>query len=161
MIAHGGIKQPNIVATKIVFDGHIAAGYGIRNKMSDLIKWNIIHTKPPDKILNIVNVLLVGFWGKECLEQPLAVVNLTNLTNLLEGGNTLTHDRNFPWAVKNFLDGNWGGVANVDDALVIMNGCEDTRFIKHTPIFLDEIKRADAFLGDEWETSSSDRSFSP
>ena len=65
-------------------------------------------------------------------------MDLTNLTNLLEGGNALTHNRNFPWAIQNFLDGNRRGVASVDYTLVVMNGCKDATFVKHTPIFLDE-----------------------
>jgi hypothetical protein len=108
--------------------------------MSDLIQRNIIHTKPPDEILDIANVFLVGLRGKERLEQPLAIVYLTNLANLLKGGSTLTHDRKFPWAVKNLLYGNGGGIASVNDALVIANGREDSTFIEHTPILLDQVE---------------------
>ena len=59
-------------------------------------------------------------------------MDLTNLTNLLEGGDALMHNRNFSWAIQNFLDGNRRGVASVDFTLVV------TSVLKHTPIFLDE-----------------------
>jgi hypothetical protein len=65
-------------------------------------------------------------------------MDLTNLTNLLEGGDALTHNRNFSWVIQNFLDGNRRGVASVDYTLVVTNGCKDAMFVKHTPIFLDE-----------------------
>ncbi len=64
MVAHGGIVKPNIAFTKIIVDGCIAAGNWIRNKASNLVQQDIIHTKPLDKILNVTHVLLMGFWGK-------------------------------------------------------------------------------------------------
>ena len=64
MVAHGGIVKPNIVSAEIIVDGCIAAGNWIRSKASDLVQWNIIHTKPPDKILNDTHMLLMGFRGK-------------------------------------------------------------------------------------------------
>ena len=65
-------------------------------------------------------------------------MDLTDLTNLLEGGNALAHNRNLPWAIQNLLDGNRSGVASVNYTLVVATGCEDTTFVKHTPIFLDK-----------------------
>ena len=65
-------------------------------------------------------------------------MNLTDLTNLLKGGDALAHNWNLPWAIKNLLDGNRGGVAGVDYTLVIANGSEDTTFIKHTPVIFDK-----------------------
>ncbi len=48
------------------------------------------------------------------------------------------HNPNLPWAIQNFLDGNRSGVASVNCTLVVTNRCEDTTFVKHTPIFLDK-----------------------
>ncbi len=67
-------------------------------------------------------------------------MNLCYLSDLLEGGNTLAHDRNFPRAIKDFLYGNWGGVASVDDALVMTDGREVSTVVENTPIFLDQIE---------------------
>ena len=76
-------------------------------------------------------------------------MDLTDLTNLLEGGNALAHNRNLPWAIQNFLDGNRSGVASVDYTLVVAIGCEDTTFVKHTQIFLDKAdKGGHIFLGE-------------
>jgi hypothetical protein len=76
-------------------------------------------------------------------------MNLTDLTNLLQGGDALAHNRNLPWAIKNLLDGNRGGVASVDFTLVIMNGCEDTTFIKHTPVIFDKSDEGRRIFGGE------------
>jgi hypothetical protein len=65
-------------------------------------------------------------------------MDLTDLTNLLKGGNALAHNWNLPWAIQNFLDDNRSGVASVDYTLVVANGCEDTTVVEHTPIFLDK-----------------------
>ena len=64
MVAHGGIVKPNIASTKIIVDGCITVGNWIRNKASDLVQQDIIHTEPPDKILNVTHMLLVEFGGK-------------------------------------------------------------------------------------------------
>ena len=65
-------------------------------------------------------------------------MDLTNLTNLLEGGDALTHNRNFSWAIQNFLDGNRREVASIDYTLIVTNGCKDTTVVKHKPRFFDE-----------------------
>ena len=106
--------------------------------MCDLVQWNIIDAKPPDKIFNVAHVFLVGLRGKGRLEQPLAIMYLTNLANLLKGSDTLMHDRNLPWSIQNLLNGNWGGVASVDDALVVSNRRKYSAIVKHTPIFLNQ-----------------------
>ncbi len=67
-------------------------------------------------------------------------MNLSYLSNLLEGGNTLAHDWNFPRAIKDFLYGNGGDIASVDDALVKSDGREGSTVVKNTPIFLDQIE---------------------
>ena len=81
-------------------------------------------------------VFLMGFWGKECLEQPAAFMNLLNVANLFEGRDTLLHYRNLPWAVKNFLDRYGFGGASVDDALIIADWREGSTLVEHTPILL-------------------------
>ena len=76
-------------------------------------------------------------------------MDLTDLTNLLKGSDALAHNRDLPWAIQNFLDGNRSGVVSVDYTLVVANGCEDTTFVEHTPIFLDKADEGGRiFLGE-------------
>ena len=65
-------------------------------------------------------------------------MDLMDLTNLLKGDDALVHNQNLPWAIQNFFDGNRSGVASVNYTLIGTNGCEDTAFVKYTPIFLDK-----------------------
>ena len=76
-------------------------------------------------------------------------MNLRDLTDLLQGGNALAHNRNLLWAIKNLLDGNGGGVTSVNYTVVIWNRCEDTMFIKHTPVFFDKTDEGRRIFGGE------------
>jgi hypothetical protein len=136
VIAHRCVVQPNPSATKRFLDRHVAAGDGISDEKGDLIQRYIIYAKPPDEILDITHVFLMGFRGEECLEQPAAFMNLLNVANLFEGSDALPHYRNLPWAVKNFLDRYGFGGASVDDALVIADGREGSTLVEHAPILL-------------------------
>ena len=60
-------------------DGRIAAGNGVGDGTSDLIQRNIIDAKSPNKIVNILDVLLVGLRSKQRFEHPTAAVNLTDV----------------------------------------------------------------------------------
>jgi hypothetical protein len=63
-------------------------------------------------------------------------MDLPDVAYLLKGSNALLHYWNFPWAVKYLLDHNGFGGASVNDALVIVNGCECPALIEDTPILL-------------------------
>ncbi len=67
-------------------------------------------------------------------------MNLLYVPNLLEGGDTLAHDRDFPLSVKNFLYGDGGCVASVDDSLVISYWRENATFVEDAPVLLDQIE---------------------
>jgi hypothetical protein len=54
-----------------------------------LIERNIVHTKMPDKILNISDVLLVRLGGKEGFEQLLATMYLPDVPHFFQRGEHL------------------------------------------------------------------------
>ena len=66
----------------------------------------------------------------------MVIVNLPDVSYLLEGSDALLHNRNFLWVVKYLLDRYGFGGASVDDALVITNGCECPALVEDTPILL-------------------------
>lgn len=72
--------------------------------------------------------------GKQGFEEPGAVVDLSDVADLLECSNAFPHDRDLPWAVENFLDSDRRGGTGVDDALVIANGREGATFVKDAPV---------------------------
>ncbi len=69
----------------------------------DLIERDVIDAKSPDKVINIGDMFLMGFWGKESLELPLAVMDLANVTKRFKGGNAFAHDWNLPWTIMYLL----------------------------------------------------------
>ena len=73
-------------------------------------------------------------------------MDLVNLSNLLEGGDTLQHDWYFSLAVVNLLNGNGGSASSVNDTMV-SDGDKDATLIKHTPVFLDQGCETCAVLG--------------
>ncbi len=86
-------------------------------------------------------------WGEEGLEEPPAIMNLPYVADLLEGSDAFSHNWNFPWAVKNFLDRYWRSGASVDDALKIADGRECPVLVKDTPVFFYHVKQGFGILG--------------
>ncbi len=64
----------------------------------------------------------MGLGGKEGFEEPLTIVDLANLSHLLEGGNTLFHDWYSPLAIADLLNRNGGSASSVNDTLVVLHG---------------------------------------
>jgi hypothetical protein len=68
MVSHWGVVQPDPAAAKCPFDRHVATRDWIRNKASDLIQRNLVDAKPPDKVLDVAHVFLMGLGGQQCSE---------------------------------------------------------------------------------------------
>ena len=79
----------------------------------------------------------MGLGGKDGLKQPLAIMDLENLSHLLEGSDTLHHDWYFLLAVANLLNSNGGSSSSVENTLMVLDGDKSTMLIKHTPEVLD------------------------
>jgi hypothetical protein len=61
--------------------------------MHNQVEWNVIDTEPPDKVTDVLDMLLVRFRSKNGLEQPTPIVNLPDMPDLFEGGNGLPHNQ--------------------------------------------------------------------
>ena len=83
-------------------------------------------------------MFLVRFWGKEGLELPFTVMDLANVAKRFEGRDSLTHDRNLPWAVMNLLDRNGSCVTCINDTAVILDRDKLAFVVKDRPVFLNE-----------------------
>ena len=83
-------------------------------------------------------MFLMRFRGKEGLELPFAVMDLVNVAKQFEGGDTLAHDRNLPWAVMNLLDRNESCFTCINDTAVILDRDELAFVLKDRPVFLNE-----------------------
>ncbi len=58
----------------------------MRDGMSYAIQWNVVDTEAPNKVINVFNMFLVGFWCKEGLEQPAPVHDLSDVAYLGKRG---------------------------------------------------------------------------
>ncbi len=107
------------------------------NNMGDIVEGYIVDTKPPDKIINVLHVLLVGFWHEQCLEEPTPIRDLSYVSNLGKCGNAFPHDHHLPLAVVDFLDCDEPCVPGINDAFIISDQNKHTLLVEHRPIFMD------------------------
>jgi hypothetical protein len=116
----------------------VAPGDGVGDGASDLIQGNIVYAKSPHKIVNILDVLLVGLRGKQSLEHPSATVNLTNVAQLLQRRDAFSHYRNLPRTVINILHTNRSCRTSVDGTFIVFDGDKLALIVKYRPVFLEE-----------------------
>jgi hypothetical protein len=147
MVAQDCVIKPHPKTTKCIFHGIVAARDWVGNKAGDLVQGNMVYAKAADKVFDIVDMFLVGLGGREGFEKPLAIMDLTNVSHLHEDGIALSHDWDFPQAVMNILNGNWGCTSSVDDTLVVPNGNKGATLIKHTPVLFNQSCKTLVFLG--------------
>ncbi len=63
MISHRRIKHPDeFPHTKLDKHRSITSWDRVSHNLSNTIKGNVINTEVPDKIIDVLDVLLVGFW---------------------------------------------------------------------------------------------------
>ena len=139
MVAGRSVEQPQISGQA---KGHVYSGVaprdGVGNRPRDLIQRNIINTKPPHEVVDVADVFLMRFWGQECLEEPFAVVDLTDVAKLCKGRNALAHNRDLAWSVMDLLNTDGAGTTRVNDALVVLDRKKQAFVIKDRPIAFNE-----------------------
>ncbi len=65
MISHRRVKHPDeFPHTKLDKHCSITSRDRVSDDLSNTVKGNVINTEAPDKIINVLDVLLVGFWPK-------------------------------------------------------------------------------------------------
>ena len=119
-------------------DSRIATRDWIRNDACDLVKRDEINTESPNEVLDVGDVLLMRFWCEQGFEEPGSIMDLANVAELFEFSNAITHDGDFTRAVVDLPDGDWSGIASINDTLVIFDGDEQALIVEHRPILLDE-----------------------
>ena len=139
VIPHGRVEYPEpSAATARSHDRCVTMGNWVSDDTCDLVEGDVVDAKAPNKVVYIVDMLLMRLWGQETFKQPLAIVDLPNVSNLFESGNAFPHFWFFTMAVEDFLDGNGMGRAGVDDTFIVSNGYEDCGFVEDGPIFTNE-----------------------
>ena len=67
-------------------DSRDPTGDRVHDYAWDLIEWDIIDTEAPHKVVDVADMLLIGLTrGKECFEEPFAVMNLADVPKLCKG----------------------------------------------------------------------------
>jgi hypothetical protein len=119
-------------------DCGVATGDDVCVYSCDLIERDVIDAKSPYKVINIGDMFLMRFWGKESLELPLAVMDLVNVTKHFKGGDAFAHDWNFPWTIMYLLDRNGSCCTRINDTAVVLDRDELAFVVKDRPVFLNE-----------------------
>jgi hypothetical protein len=96
----------------------------VRNDACDLIEQNIIDTEAPNKVVDVADMLLMGLRGKECFEEPFAIMNLVNVRELCKVCHALPHDGRLSGTIVDFLYADGASRTSVNDTLVVLDrGC--------------------------------------
>ncbi len=102
-------------------DCGVATGDDVCVYSCDLIERDVIDAKSPDEVINIGDMFLMGFWGKESLELPLAVMDLANVTKHFKGSDAFAHDWNLPWTIMYLLDRDGSCCTRINDTAVVLD----------------------------------------
>ncbi len=79
----GGIPHPHPMAIpKGEVDRGVTARDGVGNRACNLIQWNVIGAKAPDKVINVTYMLLMWLGSKKCFKHSFTTVYLTNVAKL-------------------------------------------------------------------------------
>ncbi len=82
----------------------------------------------------MTDVFLVGLGGMNSLEEPSAIVDLSNMAHFLKCRYGPAHDWNFFQSVVNLLHSNGSGVAGINDAFIVANQNKDPTLIEERPV---------------------------
>ena len=91
-------------------------------------------------------MFLVRFRGQKCLEEPLSIMDLLDLTDRRQCRDTLTHYWDFPRSITYSFNPNRCRRAGIDDAFVIADRDEGPTVVKYAPIFLYQGHQCIGFL---------------
>ncbi len=82
MVSHGCVVHPQeLTRTESHANGYIASRNGEGDQPSDLVEWDIVDAKSPNKVIDVGNMLLMRLGCEKGFEEPTAIVNLNNLSN--------------------------------------------------------------------------------
>ena len=120
-----------------VVDSIVAVWDWIFKRESDLVQAVVGDTHAPDKIIDVVDVFLVGFCGEDNRRAP-STETLTNPT-IIQQHRDLRHNNGalvwpIPWLAARY----WCGFACINCKFEIENGFLHTGRVKAVPMVLDD-----------------------
>ena len=80
VVAGGSVHDPSVNATEVNSNGFVALRYGISHDFRNGVESHIADTEPPDEVVNVSDVLLMGLGGEEAFQTPRVVKDLVNQT---------------------------------------------------------------------------------
>ncbi len=93
MIPGGGIKQPQPLTRSELFgDSGVTSWYRVCDDTCHGVEGYVINTESPNKILDVTNMLLMGFWRKDGLKEPMTIANLSYVANLFKCRHSSPHN---------------------------------------------------------------------
>ena len=102
-------------------NSRVATRDRVRDDVCDLIEQDVIDTEALNKVVNVADMLLMGVGGKECFEEPFAVMNLADVSKLCKGCNSLPHDGSLLGTIVDFLDADGASRTSFNDTLVVLD----------------------------------------
>ena len=86
MVAHWRvIHPPPEGAAKLIEHRRITTRDRVCNNPSYAVQWDVIDAEAPDEVFDVADVLLMGFCGKQCFEQPSSIRDLPDVADLRQG----------------------------------------------------------------------------
>ena len=142
---HRGIKHPHpFPHAKFLGYGGVAPRDWIRDDPCDGVEWGVVDAEPPDELVNMADMLLMGLRREDGFEEPTPIVYLAYVANLFQSSDGFAHDRKFLGAVHDLFHRDGVGVASVDDTFVVFDGDENATVIENRPVLDDQ--RVDLLL---------------
>jgi hypothetical protein len=115
----------------------VAARNGVGEGQGDSIQFPVAHTHPPDEVVDIVNVLLVGFGGEDNDAAPGATARSDPF--VIEKDCELFHDDfTFMWAIIGLGAANGLALASVNYKFESTNTFGHASFIEGIPVLLNK-----------------------
>ena len=120
-----------------VVKGIIAMGNGVFKGKGDGVEQSVVDTEAPDEVGDVLNVLLVGFGGKDNLGAPGASTRV-NPSLVKQVINVGLHNWFFMYAIVGLAACDGLGCTSINAKLETANRAMNTSSIKAVPIVLDD-----------------------
>ena len=135
VVPRRGIKHPHpFPHSKFLGYCGVAPRDWIRDDPCDGVEWGVVDAKPPDELVDMADVLLMGLRHEYGFEEPTPIVYLAYVANLFQGSDGFVHDWNLLGAVHDLFHRDGVGVASVNDTFIVPDGNENATIIEDRPV---------------------------
>ena len=129
-----------------VVEGIVTMGNGVFKGKGDGVEWSVVDTEAPDEVGDVLNVLLVGFGGKDNLGAPGASTR-ANPSLVKQVINVGLHNWFFMYAIVGLAACDGLGCTGINAKLETADRVANTSSVKAVPIVLDD---GDEFSAYHW-----------